>query len=204
MRFYKDTTTGLFFVNDSILPSGNYRLNFYKNDTVITLEDVTIDEEPVIDTVKITNIEKESGGFYTDRDDLLAGIKDLFLSGGDAAAIIDAITYPIEVALGALETDIEVKRVASFPIPENITVTDVKIQLYVAPVGSSAIFDIKINGTSILSTLIVVSSGDTDSASPVFSTTDLNALDKCTVECTQIGATTAGQEPVLFITHTKR
>ena len=114
----------------------------------------------------------------------------------------------IEVALAQLDTDIEVTTgVAKFPIPEDLTFVDAFIQVDTAPTGSSAIWDININGATALSTKITIEATEKSSldaaSQPVFSTTTASKDDAITIDCDQIGATIAGQNPVLVITYKK-
>lgn len=88
-NFYKDSTTGVFFVGNDVLPASNYRMNFYKNDTVVSLIDILNNEKPVMDGIEITNLLKESGSAYTDRDDLLLGVKDFFSNASGDGGILE-------------------------------------------------------------------------------------------------------------------
>lgn len=114
----------------------------------------------------------------------------------------------LEAALAQLDVDIEAKNgVAKFPIPENMTLTSAFIRVDTAPVGSSAIWDINIGGATILSTKITILAGNLTSlgsGDPIFSTTEVDNDDPCTVDCDQVGATTPGQNPVLVLKYKKR
>jgi len=111
----------------------------------------------------------------------------------------------IEASLATLDVDIESKlKVATFPIPEDLTFVNAIISVDVAPVGSSAIWDININGSTVLSTNIIIVAGQLVSSDPVFSTLTANEKDVCVVDCDQTGASTPGQNPVLYIKYKKR
>jgi len=87
MKFYKDTTTGLFFIGDNILPAGKYKMAFFESDTIISLVDILDDTTHILDSIEITNLSKEGGGFYVDKADLLADVSDFFSSGSGGVVI---------------------------------------------------------------------------------------------------------------------
>lgn len=148
-----------------------------------------------------------------------AQLKALWLTGytptqADYEDLFDTIyallddELPLGVALMQLDTDIEVATsIANFPIPENMTFVSAFINVSVAPVGSNAIWDLNLNGSTILSTKITVEAGETSSLTaanqPVFSTSTASKGDQLTVDCDQIGAITPGQNPVLVILYLK-
>lgn len=85
--FYKDSTNDIFVVGDSILPTGKYILRTYTNNTIVSLEDSDA-KVLVFDPIEITNLLKENDTAYTDLDDLLAGISDLFKSEGGGLSVV--------------------------------------------------------------------------------------------------------------------
>jgi len=83
----------------------------------------------------------------------------------------------------------------SFQMPYALTLTAVRASCVTAPVGSTAIFDIKEAGTTVLSTLISIDANETSSftaaVAPVISDTALADDAIITFDVTQIGSTTA-------------
>lgn len=122
---------------------------------------------------------------------------------------LDNTIYSIGIALAQLDADIEfVTGVAKFPFPENATLIEVFIRVSVAPTGSNAIWDINASGSSILTNKITVEAGEFSSldatTQPSFSDAIVDKGEAITVDCDQIGATIAGQNPVLIINYKKR
>lgn len=120
-----------------------------------------------------------------------------------------AATYIIEVALAQLDKNIALKTgCAVFPCPENLTLQSVFIRFGTAPTGSSVIYDINVAGSTILSTKITIEAGENNSLDatnqPVISSANIDRGAAITVDCDQIGATVAGQNPVLVMTYVKR
>lgn len=83
---------------------------------------------------------------------------------------------------------------------DNITLN---LAVDTAPTGSTFIVDLNVDDSSILSTKISIDAGETDSstaATPyVLTTTSIAEGSKVTVDIDQVGATIAGQNPVLTI-----
>lgn len=132
--------------------------------------------------------------------------KTMTIAGTDDIA---GIVYCLGVALAQLDTDIEVATgVAKFPFPEDATLTQVFIRLSTAPTGSSVIYDINASGSSILTNKITIDATEYNSldaaTQPTFSDTNIDEGEAITIDCDQIGATVAGQNPVLIINYTKR
>ena len=75
--FYKDSTTGLFVVDNQRVPVGTNILNIFNNNTVVS---ITSDDSSkvILNAIEITNLLKENGAPYTDLSDLLVGVKDFF------------------------------------------------------------------------------------------------------------------------------
>ena len=122
---------------------------------------------------------------------------------------IDDTIYSFGIALAQLDTDIAVVAgVAKFPFPENATLTEVFVRLATAPTGANAIFDINVSASSILTNKIVIEAGEYSSldatTQPSFSDAVVDKGEAVTVDCDQIGATVAGQNPVLIINYKKR
>lgn len=76
-KFYKDTVSGLFYLEDNVIPKGNYNMFFYDNDTVVSLIDFT-DNKVLLEATEITNLLKENDSAYTNKADLLTGVADFF------------------------------------------------------------------------------------------------------------------------------
>ena len=124
-------------------------------------------------------------------------------------SLINNITYQIEVALSQLDTDLTATTgVAKFPCPEDMTIQSCFISVDTAPVGSSAIWDINVESSSIMTDLITIEAGEfsslTATTQPSFSSTDVEKGEDFVIDCDQVGATTAGQNAVLVITYIKR
>lgn len=122
--------------------------------------------------------------------------------GGDTA--LHAHTESIGIVISAYGADIEAATgVAYFDMPYAFTVTEVYGTMGVAPVGSSAIFDINEGGTSILTDLITVETGEVSSKTattqPSLNDTSLASGARITFDIDQIGAGTAGQEVLIFL-----
>jgi hypothetical protein len=122
---------------------------------------------------------------------------------------VDDITYQLEVALAQLDTDIvDSVSVAKFPCPEDMTMQSMFIKMTIAPVDSSAVWDVNVEGSSIMTDLIEIEDGEYSSldatTQPSFSDPDIDRDEDIVIDCDQKGATTAGQNPVLVITYKKR
>ena len=76
-KFYKDSVSGLFYLDGNVIPKGNYNMFFYNSDTVVTLIDST-NNVTLLDATEITNLLKEDNSAYTNKADLLAGVSDFF------------------------------------------------------------------------------------------------------------------------------
>jgi hypothetical protein len=79
------------------------------------------------------------------------------------------------------------------------TIQSILLTLKTAPTGSSFIVDIKKNTTSILSTPLSISSGNTISNFASLNTTLITIGDLITFSVVQIGAITTGVYPVVLI-----
>lgn len=146
-----------------------------------------------------------SGAFTTNRT-ITVPDKDFTIAGTDD---ISSLTYQIEVALSQLDTDLEAATgVAKFPCPEDITIQSVFVQVDTAPTGSTAQWDINVEGSTILSTKITIDAGEfsslTAATPPVISSADVDKGDDFVIDRDQVGATIAGQNDILVITYTKR
>ena len=85
--------------------------------------------------------------------------------------------------------------------------TGVSVNLKTAPTGSTAIFDLNENGTSVLSTKISIDVGETTSETattpPVISDSSIAANSIMTVDIDQTGSAVAGVAPKMWIYYTK-
>jgi hypothetical protein len=127
----------------------------------------------------------------------------------DIQGVIDDTVYSIGIALAQLDKNIAVVAgVAKFPFPENATLTEVFVRLATAPTGANAIFDINVSASSILTNKIVIEADEYSSldaaTQPSFSDAVVDKGEAVTVDCDQIGATVAGQNPILIINYKKR
>lgn len=110
------------------------------------------------------------------------------------------VTHPDAVfALAASDedSDLEVGTAkVTYRIPYDFELSAVRASVTTAPVGANLIIDIKVNGVSILSTLLSIDDGEKTSvtaATPaVIDTTSLTDDDEITIDITQVGSTTAG------------
>lgn len=118
---------------------------------------------------------------------------------------LDEDLLVLGVALAQLDVDIEaITGIAKFPCPENMTIISAFIQVSAAPTGSSAIWDINVEGASILSTLITIADGSYSGATASFIDADVDVNEDFVIDCDQVGATVTGQNPVLMILYKKR
>ena len=106
-------------------------------------------------------------------------------------------TAPIQFAATDLTTPFTVSTFdVVIPIPYEFYATEIRANVKTAPTDAELIFDIKMDGVSVLSTKITIDPGETSSTTAtvpaVISTPTLNNDKIITVECTQIGATIAG------------
>lgn len=119
----------------------------------------------------------------------------------------DAEVYlqePIAIAISNFEIDLETGTgVAYFDIPYSFTLLDVYATVSVAPVGSNIIIDINEAGVSILGNKIVIEvnevSSETASTQPTITDDQLAANARITFDIDQIGASTPGQEAIVYL-----
>lgn len=100
---------------------------------------------------------------------------------------------------GNLETGTGVFRI---PMDYAGTIVSARAMVNTAPTGSSAIFDINLNGTTIFSTQAnrpTIAAAATDSGSDTPNTTSFSAGDYFTVDIDQIGSTVAGANAVVSL-----
>ena len=108
------------------------------------------------------------------------------------------------VAIGDETSDLSVgDDKVRFPMPYNMTVSEVFIVVNTAPTGANAIFDITESGTTILSTLVSIDATETSSLTaatpPVISDSTLTKGNIIGVNVDQIGSTVAGAGAKLVI-----
>jgi hypothetical protein len=110
------------------------------------------------------------------------------------------------VPFTADSTDLTVTALQAFRMPAS-SIVKLRASVDVAPTGSAAIFDLKENGSSILSTLINIDATETDSndsgTSYVISDSSIAEFSKMSIHCTQIGSSTAGKGGELYIYYIK-
>ena len=103
----------------------------------------------------------------------------------------------VSIACSDETTDLATGVVATFRLPQAMTLTELRASVTTAPVGSNIIVDVKEGGVSIMTTnLLNIDNGDKTSVgsatSPNITDTALADDAEITVEITQIGSTTAG------------
>jgi len=113
------------------------------------------------------------------------------------------------VALSQLDTDLEANTgIAKFPCPEDMTIKSVFVQVTTAPTGSTAQWDINVEGATILSPKITIDAGEfsslTAATPPVISSADVDKGEDFTIDRDQVGATIPGQNDILMIRYIKR
>jgi hypothetical protein len=119
-------------------------------------------------------------------------------AGTNIETIIFALTAPeVNIAL-----DAEILAINAFPYA--MTITSVRLDVAVAPTGSTLIVDMKKNGSTMMTTEFSVDadefSSTTADAPPVLSSSTLAVGDKLSFSVDQIGATIPGQYAVVTIT----
>ena len=75
--FYKDSITGLYYINGKYVPTGSCTLGIYQNNTVIDIKSIN-NELIVLEATRIVDLYKENDSAYTDLADLLTGVGDFF------------------------------------------------------------------------------------------------------------------------------
>lgn len=76
MKFYKDTTTGLWHVGDYILPAGSLLLKIASDTSVILMwpDRTTLRQQPI----EVSDITDESDEAYADMDAFITANKTFF------------------------------------------------------------------------------------------------------------------------------
>lgn len=183
-------------VHGLFIPHGTGATNTYGTVIAGRLNTDSTPDEP---TLWFRNLES---GVWTDWIELLHTSNiDAYLNSN--------VTYQLEVSLAQLDTDITATTgVAKFPCPEDMTIQSCFIQVDTAPVDSSAIWDINVEGSSIMTDLVIIEDGEysslTATTQPSFSDADVDKGEDFVIDCDQEGATTPGQNPILVITYIKR
>ena len=116
------------------------------------------------------------------------------LSGGAASAPI-VFSYSDAATTGS--------GTSRFPIVVPATIHGVLATAGTAPTGSSLIFDVNKNGTTIFTTQAnrpAISAGSNSSSIAVPDVTSVSTNDYITVDIDQIGSTTAGSDLVVVVT----
>lgn len=135
----------------------------------------------------------------------------------DGAIAVDTTNHNFYYRSGSTWRTISTTETLTFTIPGNlvvgtgqarwyaqraITISNVRVSVGTAPTGSSAIFDVNRNGTTIFSTQVnrptVAVSGFTDLSS-VPDTTSIASGEYITIDVDQIGSSTAGANAVIQI-----
>lgn len=88
-----------------------------------------------------------------------------------------------------------------------MTLVAIRASLNVAPVGSTFIFDINVNGASILSTKLSIDANEktsvTAATAAVLSSTSIADDDEISVDFDQVGSTTPGKGPKIKLYYYK-
>lgn len=118
-------------------------------------------------------------------------------------------TTPIHFALGDETSEITAGTdKAQIIIEEDFDLSFPEVYLNQAPTGSSAEFDINISGSSILSTVISIDSGEltslTAATQPVVTGSYLPSGERLTVDFDQVGSTFGGVGPKIILRGTRR
>ena len=115
------------------------------------------------------------------------------------ANIMGVAGWDMSAALSTLTDDLVTKEVALRWVPRfDIKVSAIYLDCGTSPTGSSIIVDVKVNGTSMLTTLPEIADGGSDSVNGtpalINSTYEvIHAGDVVTFAITQIGSTAAGK-----------
>lgn len=123
--------------------------------------------------------------------------------------LYSSFTYNIPFAFNTETDNISIGSTKiTFVSPNfDITITGVSVNLNTPPIGADATFDILVGGVSILSTVVTIDDGDTnseDSATPpVISTALVSANSVITLDILTIGTTLAGTGGKSYIYYTK-
>lgn len=120
-------------------------------------------------------------------------------------AVLEVRSFVIPIT--AVGASISVGTFKNFvPVHDPITITRVEAHLNTAPAGSTAIFDIKEDGTTILSTLLSIDGAenwsDDATSQAVISDTAVNAKSVLSVDVTQVGSSTPGANGTITIYYT--
>jgi len=151
-------------------------------------------------TGKITPIDADSVALY---DTVTSSVVKLSMTNLKAF-LKPTISLPIMSAFGDEDTDIVAGTTKlTYRMPFAFTLTGIRANLKTAPTGSTAVFDVNQNGTSILSTKISIDSGEKTSVTaatpPVILTSALTDDAEITVDIDQAGATIKGTGPKLTL-----
>ena len=121
--------------------------------------------------------------------------------------LIKVIPFEYSVALGDELTNMTTGTKVTFRFPFTATITSVDFYVGTAPTGSTAILDIKKNGTTIFSTKPSIDATETSSttgATPaVISVPSVTQGDLIAVSIDQVGSTVPGIAPKLTIYYTR-
>jgi len=114
-----------------------------------------------------------------------------------AGAVATTLAWEISVACSDISTAITAgTKKAYFPAPFDGVLTEVFVTVDTAPTGSTAIFDVNKNGTTMLSTRVSIDAGETSSLTaatpPVISVSTFSKGDIISVDFDQVGSTIAG------------
>ena len=126
-------------------------------------------------------------------------------SGETTGAKVTNFLYEFGVQVGDKDEDLATgaQTGATFRPPVGFVVTEVSASVTTAPTGSTLVFDINEDGTSILSTKLSIDAGEKTSRSaataPVISDANIAADAEVGIDIDQVGSTVAGTNATIFI-----
>lgn len=152
----------------------------------------------------LTGFSTATNSAVTATDTVVQGVGKLQAQVNSLNTRTDAIGLAVSDETTALTTG---TARLTFRMPYALTLTDVRISVTTAPVGSTIIVDVNRNGTSIFSTRVSIDASErtsvTAATAHVLSTTALSSDDEITVDIDQVGSSTAGAGLKLWLIGTR-
>lgn len=184
------------FVQDGTRAKGAKYADGYKNDETSVTESVFIPSH-------LRRLFPLGGREAADMEVVPVALDDdgsLYVVDGpiDEELAVDPVVFTWS-ATGNISVGTKVHR---FPVPFGGTIEEVKLVMGDggAPAGSSIIVDILKGGTSILGTKVIVAAGDLGSDPIEPTTKEVNKGNILQIEFEQVGSTTPGSNPTLYVT----
>ena len=75
--FYKDPSNTTFILDGSIISPGLCMMSFRNSDTIVDIKSVD-NKHTILSSIEITNLLKENGEAYANKDELVEALKDFF------------------------------------------------------------------------------------------------------------------------------